>query len=115
MAEPYLELLSKMIAGIEPRQLRNVTLECKHFFSGAAVYANGKICGSLGPAGFAVKLPEDQRRDLISEGKGEEFRFFPNGPIKREYVLLSESIIQDANVLQELVGVSVSYVLGAPD
>jgi hypothetical protein len=104
-----------MVAGLEPLRIRGVTLGCKHFFSGAALYANGKICASLSPAGFAVKLPEGQRRGLISEGKGEEFRFFPNGPIKRDYVALSGSIIQNENVLQELVGASISYVLGLPD
>jgi hypothetical protein len=115
MAEPYLERLSQMVAGLEPLQIRGVTLECKHFFSGAALYANGKICASLGPVGFALKLPEHQRRDLISTGKGEEFRFFFNGPVKREYVVLSGSVIQDENELQELVVASVNYVLGSPD
>jgi len=115
MAEPYLERLWRIVAGLEPLQIRGVTLECKHFFSGAALYANRKICASLSPAGFALKLPEHQRRSLISAGKGEEFRFFPNGPVKREYVVLSGSVIQNENEFQELVIASVNYVLGSPD
>lgn len=115
MAEPYLEHLSQMVDGLEPLQIRGVILQSKHFFSGAALYANGKICASLSPAGFAVKLPEVIRQSLINEGKGEEFRFFPNGPIKREYVALSGSTIQNEDILEELVGASVSYVLGLPD
>ena len=115
MAEPYLERLSQMVAGLEPLQIRGVTIEWKHFFSGAALYANGKICASLGPVGFALKLPEDQRRALISEGKGEQFRFFPNGPIKRDYMALSGSVILDEIELQELVAQSVSYALGLSD
>lgn len=114
MAEPYRERLSQIAAGLEPPQSHGVTLECKHFFSGAALYANGKICASLGPVGFALKLPEGHRRDLISAGKGEEFRFFPNGPVKREYVLLSGLILQDGNKIQELVDASINYVLGSP-
>ena len=112
MAEPYLTQLSQMLESLE---IPGVTFECKHFFSGAALYAKGKICASLGPVGFAVKLPEIQRRGLISDGKEEQFRFFPDGPVKREYVLVSEYIIQDENEFQEILGMSVSYVLGAAE
>ena len=115
MAKPYLEILSQMIEGLEPRKIRGVTIEYKHFFSGAALYANGKICASLSPAGFALKLSEDQRQGLISAGKGEEFRFFPNGPIKRDYVTLSESVTQDKKVLHELVDESFRYVVHLPN
>jgi TfoX/Sxy family transcriptional regulator of competence genes len=92
-----------------------VTLESKHFFSGAALYANGKICALLSPVGFAIKLPADLRRSLMNESKGAEFRFFANGPIKREYVALAESIIGDEDALQELIGTSVNYVAGLLD
>ena len=115
MAKPYLEILSQMIEGLEPRKIRGVTIEYKHFFSGAALYANGKICASLSPAGFALKLSEDLRQGLISAGQGEEFRFFPNGPIKRDYVTLSESVIQDKKALHELINESVRYVVHLPN
>jgi hypothetical protein len=73
---------------------------------------NGKIFASLSPAGFAVKLPTDRRRSLINEGNGTEFRFFANGPVKREYVGLSETIIVDRETLRELIALGVDYVLG---
>ena len=111
MAEPYLKRLSQIVDRLELQQIRGVTLESKHFFSGAALYANGKICVLLSPTGFAVKLPADRRQSLIKEKKGGEFRFFAKGPIKREYVTLSESILQDDEALQELIGLSVKYVL----
>jgi TfoX/Sxy family transcriptional regulator of competence genes len=112
MAEPYLERLSQITARLEPVLTGNLKLETKHFFSGAAVYANGKICASLSPTGFAVKLPAEVRSRLINEGKGQEFRFFPNGPIKREYVALSDSILQDDEMLREIINMSASYVAG---
>jgi TfoX/Sxy family transcriptional regulator of competence genes len=112
MAEPYLERLSQITARLEPVLTGNLKLETKHFFSGAAVYANGKICASLSPTGFAVKLPAEVRSRLINEGKGQEFRFFPNGPIKREYVALSDSILQDEEMLREIINMSASYVAG---
>lgn len=114
MAEPYFERLSKIVSGFRPPLVDGVTLETKHFFSGAALYANGKICASLSPAGFAVKLPAETRQRLIDEGGGREFRFFAKGPIKREYVALSESIVQDDDTLGRLLGSSVTYAIDAP-
>ena len=112
MAEPYFSQLKQIL---EALNILEATLECKHFFSGAAMYANGNICASLGPAGFAVKLPENLRHGLIDEGKGEKFRFFPNGPVKHEYVLLNESVFQDEQAVHEILGESVSYILGPTD
>ena len=89
-------------------------LETKHFFNGAALYVNGKICATLSPAGFALKLPAEVRSRLIDEGKGQEYRFFPKGPIKREYVALSDSILQDEEMLREIIYLSTSYVVGMP-
>ena len=114
MAEPYFEDLSRIVERLEPIPLENVTLETKHFFSGAALYANGKICASLSPVGLAVKLPEDVRQSLISEVNAEEFRFFEKGPIKREYAVLSEAIVQDEQALRKLIKIGAQYVVGAP-
>jgi len=107
MADPYFSQMPKLIEGIE---FPDVILECKHFFSGAALYANGKITASFSPAGFAIKLPEGERHKLIQKGRGVEFRFFPDGPIKKEYVRVKESVIQDEETFQELFRKSVGYV-----
>ena len=108
MAEPFFSQMPKLIEGIE---FPDVTLECKHLFSGAALYANGKITASFSPAGFAIKMPEGERHKLIQKGRGVEFRFFPDGPIKKEYVLLKESVIQDDEEFQEIFRKSVGYVI----
>lgn len=112
MAEPYLTQLQQIVAQIEPRPAEKTTLETKHFFSGAALYANGKICASLSPAGFALKLPQDTRQNLLAERKGTEFRFFPNGPIKQDYVSLSNAVLEDQERFQDLIYLSVRYVDG---
>ncbi len=114
MAEPYFEHLSQVVDQLGPISPENVTLETKHFFSGAALYANGKICASLSPSGFAVKLPAEVRKSLMSEGNAKEFRFFESGPIKREYVALSDAIVQDQQALDTLIEMSVRYAIGAP-
>ena len=111
MAEPYLEHLSQIVDQLRPGSLEKVTLETKHFFSGAALYANGKICASLSPSGFALKLPADVRKSLIADGRAKEFRFFENGPIKREYVALSDGMVQDQQVLHHFIEISLKYVI----
>lgn len=70
MAEPYLENMMQMIASLNLDIQDEVQLECKHFFSGAALYANGKICASLTPVGFGLKLPASARRWLMESGDG---------------------------------------------
>ena len=93
MAEPYFGRLSQIVSGFRPLLIEGVTLETRHFFSGAALYANGKLCASLSPAGFAIKLPTEIRRSLIDDGQGKEFLLFPKGPTQRGYVALSESTL----------------------
>ncbi len=115
MAEPYLTRLVRVVEELGSVQAGGATLEAKHFFSGAALYANGRLFASLSPAGFAVKLPADTRRSLIEEGKGTEFRFFANGPVKREYIALSDSAVADEESIRELIALSVGYVLDLPD
>ena len=99
-----------MVSRLESDQGSEVTLEARHFFSGAALYADQKICAILGPDGLALKLPENMRQTLIRESKGTAFRFFPKGPIKREYILLSDSTFKDEKTLQELMKLSTGYV-----
>lgn len=115
MAEPYLEHLSQIVDGLKEGFGDGVRFESKHFFSGAALYANGKIFASLSPAGFAVKLPAELRKTLIAEGKGTEFRFLDQGPIKTDYIALSDSMVSDERKLEELLMVSVSYAIGEVD
>ena len=115
MAKLYLARLSQIVDRLGPVSADGVALETKHFFSGAALYANGRICASLSPAGFAIQLPAGVRKCLINERKGKEFRFFAKGPIKREYVVLSESVVQDEGMLQQLLDMSAAYAVGASD
>ncbi len=110
MAEPFLELLSEKIAALDLPGSDEVLLESRHFFSGAALYANGKICASLTPAGFGVKVPATVRDRLIEKGDGRELRYFPKAPIKKQYVALSESVVDDPEALRLLLQQCIAYV-----
>jgi len=61
MAQPYLEQLKGLVRIVNRP---GTDLVCKHFFSGAALYANGKMCASLSPAGLGFKLGQRRSNDL---------------------------------------------------
>ena len=110
MAEPYLEKLSQQIADLELATSDVLLLEYRHFFNGSALYANGKICATLTPAGFGLKAPANVRDRLITEGAATELRYFEKAPVKKEYVALSRSIVNDAEQMRTLVNLSIGYV-----
>jgi len=111
MAEPYLSMLNKMITDLELPVSEEVELVCSHFFSGAALFANGTICASLTPAGFGLKLPAETRDRLFEVGDGTELRYFESAPVKREYVVLSQSVVDDPERFKSLLTLSIGYVV----
>ena len=113
MAQPYFDRLTAKLRESNPPKPRGVVVECRHFFSGAALYANGKIFASLTPAGFAIKLPEDSRAELLRERRGRRLRYFKGAPIKQEYVVLSRGTAGDRETVRELLRAGIGYVAGA--
>ncbi len=114
MAKVYLEKLSELMNRATAEKFKNVDLECKHFFSGAAVYANGSICITLTPVGFAVKLPGESRTALMRDSGAKQLRYFPKGPIKKDYVVLPQAMLEDMKTLRHWTEVSIEYVTGPP-
>ncbi len=110
MAKEYLERLTALIQQLSGEEFNAADIECKHFFSGAAGYVNGKIFISLTPAGLALKLPSQSRNMLLQKKGARELRYFPKGPIKKDYVVLPDRIQNDRRELQHWVIASVTYV-----
>ena len=109
VAEPYLEQLSKIVREARPAKTPGVRLECKHFFSGAALYANGTICASLTAVGFAVKLSDQSRAAVLRERRGKPLRYFKSGPIKKQYVVLSRATTADRAGVRAFLRESIRY------
>ena len=114
MAKEYLDQLSAIMKQATARRFNDVNLECKHFFSGAAVYADGRICISLTPVGFAIKLPEKSRDVLLKEKGTKHLRYFPKGPIKNDYVVLPKAMVDDVKLLRRWVKLTIEYALTLP-
>ena len=85
-------------------------MECKHFFSGAAAYVEGRIFASLTSSSFALKLPEQARNELMTRA-GAPLRYFPGAPVKKDYVVIPTEIVTATAELSRLVGQSVDFAL----
>ncbi len=83
-------------------------IDCRHFFSGAAAYADGQIFMSLSPAGLALKLPENRCTDLFAAGAGA-LKYFAKSPIKKGYVVLPRAIAEDRSALLALLKESLAF------
>jgi hypothetical protein len=95
MAKVYFEKLTRLVTDLEVRRQVDVQLEVKHFFSGAALYANEVACISWSPAGLAFKLPESEVAELISCGKGRPLRYFAKGHVKKGYVTFENPEVEN--------------------
>lgn len=93
---------------------RDVTMDCKRYFSGAAAYANGRIFISLTPVGLAVKLAEPDKEALMRM-RGTALRYFPKAPVKKAYVVVPENLAANTDLLKPWLARSISYVLTLPE
>src|SRR5260221_12122342 len=108
MVAAHLTALRSLLQQIRPEDDPSAKFECKHFFGGAAAYANGRIFMTLTNVGLAVKLPPASQADLLAKG-AKALRYFPNGPIKKDYVVVPERVMSDADALARVVSKSVLF------
>jgi TfoX/Sxy family transcriptional regulator of competence genes len=87
-----------------------VELQVKPFFGGAAAYANGAICLTLTKVGFAVKLPDGDLKTLFDLG-AQPLRYFPKAPIKKQYALLPQEIMNNPENLRYWIEKCISHVV----
>lgn len=90
MAKIYFEKLNDLISQLNLESDILKTIEVKHFFSGAALYINNKICASWSPSGLAFKLPQQEVDNLINHGKAIPLKYFPKGHIKKNYAVFEK-------------------------
>ncbi|MBE9551881.1 MAG: TfoX/Sxy family protein [Proteobacteria bacterium] len=114
MAEPFLRELRSLLERTSRSLGPAAAIECKHFFSGAAAYAGGVIFMSLTPAGLALKLPAEARQQLMEAG-AKPLRYFPKAPVKKEYVILPETIVRDDDALAPWIEESIRYATAGAD
>lgn len=110
MAEPYLSDLRVVVRRARRKLDEEADIVCKHFFSEAAAYVDGRIFMTLTPLGLALKLPESDRAALLGQG-GKALRYFPKAPVKRDYVVMPRQATVDADALACWLSHSIGFVL----
>jgi TfoX/Sxy family transcriptional regulator of competence genes len=113
MAEAQLRKLRSLIERLAANLNREDKIECKHFFSGAAAYANGRIFMTLTTIGLALKLPQDSRELLIGNG-ARPLRYFPKAPIKKDYVVVPKALANDEETLTSWIRESIRFTQTFP-
>jgi TfoX/Sxy family transcriptional regulator of competence genes len=113
MAEAQLRTLRSLLERLAASLDNKDTIECKHFFSGAAAYANGCIFMTMTTVGLALKLPKDSRELLIGKG-AKPLRYFSKGPVKKDYVVLPKALADDEETLASLVRESIRFTQTFP-
>lgn len=114
MVAAHVSALRSLLAAATSGLDRRIAIECKHFFSGAAAYANGRIFMTLTSVGVALKLPQESQAELIRRG-ARPLRYFPQGPIKKDYVIVPDGIARDADILAPWVVKSVLFSQAFPE
>lgn len=109
MVDVHLHALRSILERAAPCLDPGVAIECKHFFSGAAAYAGGKMFMSLTPVGLALKLPAEARQQLMEAG-ARPLRYFPKAPIKKDYVVLPDKLARDDDALAPWIEESIRHV-----
>jgi TfoX/Sxy family transcriptional regulator of competence genes len=113
MAEAQLRTLRSLLGRLVANLDRKDTIECKHFFSGAAAYAHGRIFMTLTTVGLALKLPKDSRELLIGKG-AKPLRYFSKGPIKKDYVVVPKALANDEETLASWIRESIRFAQTFP-
>ena len=113
MVDSYLRELRSIVDAVGPDLERSAAIECKHFFSGAAAYVDGRIFMTLSPGGLALKLRASDRAALFDRG-ATPLRYFPGAPIKKDYAVIPESISSDDAALAPWINASVEFCRTLP-
>jgi hypothetical protein len=92
---PYRDHLENLLKKVRPRLSSTHNRELKKCFSAVAGYVNGNIFISCGKFGVALKLPPKTLEILLKEKGVAPLKYFPNGHIKKDYAVLSKTILDE--------------------
>ncbi|MCZ6730491.1 MAG: hypothetical protein O7C61_12360 [SAR324 cluster bacterium] len=111
MNAEHLEHLTQALHRARPRLSRTHGLKFKAVFGAVAGYVHHHIFISCGNFGLALKLPPGRCTALLAEQGCKPLRYFPNGHIKKNYVVLPGRITGNAVRFKALVNESIAYVV----
>lgn len=90
MSKHYVDKLTGLISTLDFGDELGAELTVKHYFNGAAVYADKTMCASWSPVGLAFKLAPVEVTELIASGQAKPLKYFAKGRIKKGYALFDD-------------------------
>lgn len=114
MNASYSKHLQDILKKSYPDLEKEYEITFKKSFGAVAGYVDSNIFCSCGKFGFALKLPSKKIQESLEEG-GEPLQYFPKGHVKKEYVVLPKTIMQNKNRLKEFIAASLQFVTRHPN
>jgi len=104
----YEDKLHKILHDAWPDIDKNYALSFKKVFGAMAGYVNEHIFCTCGNFGFALKLPSEDVGILLKKG-AQPLKYFSNGHVKKDYAVLSDSMINERKTLCRLIETSIKF------
>lgn len=105
----YRDRIREVLGKTRPRLSRTHDVSFRPFFGSVAGYVDGNIFIACGSFGLALKLPAKTIDRLLEEEGVRPLKYFPNGHVKRDYVVLPKRILDDQGRLKRLVDQSIRF------
>lgn len=100
----------------DPKQLQtlmqnaaaDLELTFRSMFGGIMGYAAGRAFASLSDMGLALKLAEPHRGELLAAEGATALRYAADQPPSKTYVVVPETMLQDAALLRSWIDRSIA-------
>ncbi len=108
MNRDFRQTASRLVgaAGLE----KSYAITYKSVFGAVAAYADGRLFLTCGKFGTALKLPAEICRALMHECSGAPLKYFEKGHVKKGYVVLSVTILEDSQRRNDLIRKSAEFI-----
>lgn len=103
----YQKKIEKILNTAYPN-ISQYNVQYKNVLGAVGGYIDGQIFCSCGSFGFALKLPQAELDILFNEG-AQPLKYFPNGHVKKDYAVLTESMLKDHKKLHDLIAHSMQF------
>ena len=113
MNPQYLEKLTGILEHTQNSAATDSSFHYNQYFRAVAAYVEGRIFAVYGQFGFALKLPPQRCAELITAQNGAPLRYFPNGHVKKGYMVLPERTLKESPLISQLVTDSIGFVLSS--
>ncbi|VAX20651.1 hypothetical protein MNBD_NITROSPINAE02-1524 [hydrothermal vent metagenome] len=111
MTSEYQNRLSLLLKIHRPRLATTHKLEFKNCFGAVAGYVEGAIFITCGQFGLALKLPAKTVDSVMQDKGGKPLKYFPNGHVKKDYVVIPERILENYSEFKKLINQSIRHSL----